>query len=231
LVADITTIHDELQEVDLFDTLDRAQLARLARATRKISVADGARLFNYGDQALCFFHLRAGQLKLSRIARNGGEKVVAVVSPGKTFAHDAMFQNPTLGYPVTATAIRASELLSFEMGTVRRLLRDSHETCLKVLSDLSRQVHRQLDEIEILTLHDATCRLADYLVRQVPANVHESPSIQLTTPKAIIASRLGIQAETFSRILRRLVREHLITIKRHTIVIMDMDGLRKLIDL
>ena len=50
--------------------------------------------------------------------------------------------------------------------------------------------------------------------------------IHLTAPKNIIASRLGIQPETFSRVAARLVRDGLIRVRGQDVVLLDVEGLR-----
>jgi CRP-like cAMP-binding protein len=230
MVAENSVSQDTLREVDLFHSLSRPQISRLLSGTRRSSIHIGQRLFNHGDRARSFYHLQSGQLKLVRTARNGAEKVVDIVAPGTTFAQDSMFINSNVGYPVSAIAIEASDVLSFDIVTVRQLLSESYEVCLRLLTDLSVQVRSQLEEIEHLTLHDASCRLADFLIQQLPTRILESSEIQLTTPKSVIASRLGIQAETFSRIMRRFEESGLISVTGQTVVLIDPDGLRSLID-
>ena len=230
MIAENSVSTETLRGIDLFQSLSRPQVARLLPGTRRLSIHVGQRLFNHGDRACSFFHLQSGQLKLVRSARNGAERVVDIVAPGKTFAQESIFLNSNVRYPVSAIAIEPSNVFSFDIVTVRQLLPESYESCLRLLTDLSAQIRSQLEEIEHLTLHDASCRLAHFLIQQLPGRILESPEIQLTTPKAVIASRLGIQAETFSRILRRFEESGLISVTGQTVVLMDPDGLRSLID-
>ncbi|RLA20104.1 MAG: Crp/Fnr family transcriptional regulator, partial [Gammaproteobacteria bacterium] len=46
------------------------------------------------------------------------------------------------------------------------------------------------------------------------------------TPKTVIASRLSVRPETFSRILKQLIQEHLIKVEGKNIEILDIDGLK-----
>ena len=59
----------------------------------------------------------------------------------------------------------------------------------------------------------------------------ESPDLQLTTPKNVIASRLSIQPETLSRTLARLTRQGLLEVHGQHIVLRDIAGLRELVRL
>ncbi len=226
----LKAFNGELREIDLFRALDDEQLDVIIRTARSVSLNHGERLFNLGDPAKCFFHLCSGQIKLARTSLNGGEKVIEVIRSGNTFAQAVMFMDSDKGYPVTAEAIDSSELLAFDNETMRGLLRQSVDTCFRMMTTLSWRLRQQVEEIERLTLHTATCRLAAYLIQQLPRNVLESPEVHLTMPKNVIASRLGIQPETFSRIVACLIKENLIEVNGQDIVLRDIEALRERID-
>ena len=52
------------------------------------------------------------------------------------------------------------------------------------------------------------------------------PRLHLVAPKNVIASRLGIQPETFSRVAARLMKDGLIRVQGQDIVLLDIEGLR-----
>ena len=114
---------------------------------------------------------------------------------------------------MSAEAIDPSVLLGFDNEVMRGVLRESGDTCLRMLASLSGRLRQQVDEIEKLTLHSAVSRLADYLVEQIPRDAHISRGVHLTAPKNVIASRLGIQPETFSRTAARLIKDGLIRVQ------------------
>lgn len=91
---------------------------------------------------------------------------------------------------------------------------------------MSYRLRQQVDEIERLTLHPAVSRLAGYLVAQASSEVPRSHGVHLTAPKNVIASRLGIQPETFSRVAARLMKDGLIRVQGQDVVLLDVEGLR-----
>src|SRR5690606_1558184 len=126
-----------------------------------------------------------------------------------------------------ADALVKSRLLAFPNATFRELLRNSVDTCFRLMADMSQRLHRRLNEIDSLTLHNATYRLVSFLLSELPEGVMESQEIVLTTPKHIIASRLSIKPETFSRILTKLSRDGLIVVRGNSIVLADLKRLRQ----
>jgi len=219
----------ELQGIYLFSVLDAAQVSTVLRTTRVVRLAEGERLFDHGQPSRHYYFLRSGQIKLFRSAKDGGEKVIEIVRSGETFAEAVMFMGEARAYPVSAEAIVDSELLEFEQATLLSLLERSTPTCMRLMAGMSRRLRQQVDEIDRLTLHNATFRLANYLLQQIPRGVLESPELHLTTPKHVVASRLAIQPETFSRILSRLAESGCIAVHGHNIILTDIEALREIV--
>ena len=185
-------IADELRRIDLFTALDPHQLQVVIDSTRVVRLDHGERLFDHGQPARHFFRLNSGQLKLFRSSPSGGEKIIEIVQPGETFAQAVMFMESRGGYPVSAEAIEPSALLGFDTDVMRGVLRESVDTCFRMLASLSYRLRQQVDEIEKLTLHPAVSRLAGYLIEQAPSDVPSTSGIHLSAPKNVIASRLEI---------------------------------------
>ena len=88
-------------------------------------------------------------------------------------------------------------------------------------------MHGLINEIDHLTLHSGAQRVIRYLLDQLPQGVAASPSVRLLVPKHVIASRLGIQPETLSRVLAKLRSENLIDVHDDTIVLNDVAALER----
>jgi CRP-like cAMP-binding protein len=219
---------DALRRIHLFEALDDAQVEAVRRAMRVRELDDGERLFDFGQPPLHFFFLESGLLKLFRNSVDGSEKVIEVVRPGETFAEAVMFMRRAAGYPVSAEAIMPSRVWMFDSENMVALLRESVDACFKLMARLSVRLRQQIDEIDRLTLHNATFRVATFLLQQVPTQTQPGTEVHLSMPKNVLASRLAIQPETFSRILARLSRDGLLRVQRNDIVLENVSGLRAL---
>ncbi len=189
-------------------------------------IDQGEHLFRQGQQAERFFYVHAGQIKLYRLSPSGNEKVIEIVRPGQTFAEAVMFMSRQ-DYPVSAEALSASEVVTIEGRVFLGILRESVDTCFRLMSDMSVRLHERILEIDALTLQNATLRLVNYLLyrfREEP----DSDQICLPAAKHIIASHLSIQPETLSRILSSLSSKGLISVKGLMITVHDLDGLQDL---
>lgn len=224
-----TTLFAELRANTLFAELDDDQLARVAEGLRLHNLGKGDHVFEQGEPAHHFFLLRSGQMKLYRVSLDGQEKVVEIVSPGQTFGESLMFAEPGSGYLTYAEAIEPSVVLAFNSAVFKEILHESTRTCFRLMGAMSRRLHQQINEIDQLALHDATYRLVSYLLDRLPTGVVQSPNVFLATSKSVIASRLSIKPETFSRILTRLSRDKLIDVHGNNVVLCNIPALRALI--
>ena len=181
----------ELPRHPLFETLDDGQRERMIRATELREYEPGEMLFRQGEAAERFFMMRRGQVKLFRVSPAGHEKIVELFAPPSTFAEAAMFMERRR-YPVNAEAIAPSEVYAFSSSVYLDILRDSHDSCLRLLGDLSRRLKARLNDIDALALQNATLRVANYLLRLTPDDAGGQPVIDLPYSKKNIAARLSL---------------------------------------
>ena len=214
----------DLQRGFIFARLTDSQLDRVARHAVRIHLDEGEILFQQHDPATRFYLLLRGQVKLFRLGPSGNEKVIEIVTPGSTFAEALMFlDHPT--FPVGAQAMQRAEVISIDAGDFSDMLRESVETCFMLMGDMSQRLRGLIREIDDLSLSSATCRVAGYLLGK---SEPEGAIFDLQIPKQTLASRLSVQPETFSRIIRQLSNQNILTIHGSRVEISDRDRLRKI---
>jgi len=214
----------ELRQALLFSALDDEQLGRILETARLIRLDEGQRLFECQQEAHLFFMLRSGALRLFLSTRDGNEKVIHLISPGETFAEAITFMEGQR-YPVSADALCESEVISFDNNTFRDILRESTESCFRMMADMSNWLKRQLNDIDALTLQNASLRFTNFLLQHAPPGVQNDVRVELRAPKHVIASRLSIQPESLSRILRNMQDSGLIRVEGNIILIPDIERL------
>jgi CRP/FNR family transcriptional regulator, dissimilatory nitrate respiration regulator len=82
--------------------------------------------------------------------------------------------------------------------------------------------------VESYTLRSSTQRLIGYLLQRAPDDddANDPVEINLPTPKHVLASRLNLTPETFSRILHELSNSGLIEVHGRNITVPDLRRLR-----
>ncbi|MGD2055829.1 MAG: Crp/Fnr family transcriptional regulator [Gammaproteobacteria bacterium] len=221
---------EELRHHHLFAGLSDGQLARVLKTAHLIHLDEGQHLFECQQEARYFFMVHSGAVRLYLSAPDGTEKVVHIAARGDTFAEAITFMAAQV-YPVNASALSASEIIAFSNSTFREILSESTDTCFRLMADMSAWLKKQLNEIDALTLQNATLRFSNYLLHQVPRGQLHDVEVTLIAPKHVIASRLSIQPESLSRILRNMQQAGLISVHSNTILIRDVEALETHTDL
>ncbi|RTZ76972.1 MAG: Crp/Fnr family transcriptional regulator [Gammaproteobacteria bacterium] len=219
-------MEEELKKHYLFQRLTEEQLKCVASRSKMVQLADGQSLFQQGDPATRFYLVVQGRIKLFRLAPEGNEKVIELVDAGNLFAGELMFLNMPR-YPVGSQSLGETTVVSIDAEDFLALLRDSVELCLALLADMSFRLRALIREIDDLSLHSATCRVAAFLLSQAPEN---SAEFELDVPKHVIASRLSVKPETFSRIIKNLKSREVLEIRGSHVRLLDRDALKQVAD-
>ncbi len=199
---------------------------RLLQAVRIQRFEAGRLIFQQGDLADRFYLLLTGEVKIYRLSPEGQEKIIDLIQPGQSFAEAVIFAQQ-LGFPVHAEAVADSELLAIPAQVYLEGLWQSPQVCMHLLARMSMRLHRQVQEIDRLTLHSASYRLLHLLLEEIPSHLQHAETVRITIPKHIMASRLAISPETLSRLLGKLRRLGLIENHKHAIVLLDVEAVRR----
>jgi CRP-like cAMP-binding protein len=188
---------------------------------------EGELLFRQGDPLNEVFVNIKGFVKLFRLTPNGDEKVVDIISPGSSFAEAVLFMGGRQ-FPVHAVALKPTVVVGINAAQYEHMLRSSVDLCFGMMGLMSRRMHWLLNEVDRLTLHNATFRLVMWLL-EMRCSDPACNRIVLDVPKHVVASRLSIKPETFSRILKRLTSLKLIAVNDHHIELLDVGVLEEMI--
>ena len=213
-----------IANMPMFKQVARQHLAELARHARVQHLRRGAAICRRGEWLNGFFGVAYGQVKLALRADGGEEKVLRLVGPGETFGEALVFrERPN---PVDAVALTDTMLVVFPAPAILALLDRDPNFSRGLLASLSERMHNLVAEIEASTLFSARQRIAGYL--ESLAAEGGASRVRLPVTKTVIASRLGVTKETFSRLLRELANQGLITVDKRDIVLRDRPRLAEI---
>jgi CRP-like cAMP-binding protein len=216
-----------LTHVPLFNGLAPEEISRIARATREIHAGKGDILFHKGDPCTGFHLLVYGQVKLAFTSQQGSEKVVEIMQQGQSFGEAIMFMEKP--YIVFAQALTDSLLLHVSKQAVFDELARDHNLCRKMLAGMAMRLHQLMNDVESYSLHSGKQRIIGYLLRELAEEDQNGTNVAVTLPtnKGVIASRLNLTQEHFSRILHELTELGLIVVEGRKIHIPIVANLRK----
>lgn len=214
--------HQILRSHHLFEPMSDEQLDELLADSQLLNVSRGDILFLQGEPAHAFYFVISGGVKIYRLTPDGQEKVFEAIGERQTFA-EAMMLMDTPNYVASAQALAPSQLYRFSNATYMRLLESNSRLTFALLGKLCIRLHQRINEIETLSLKNATHRVVRYLITQL-GNGEE---LELPMARQLIAGHLSIQPETFSRITRRLLDEGIIEQHGRSIRVLDRQRLEQ----
>ncbi|WP_053150861.1 Crp/Fnr family transcriptional regulator [Pseudomonas sp. Pf153] len=218
--------HQILRSHHLFEPLNEEQLDELMSTSQLLNIDKGDPLFRQGEPAQAFYFVIAGAVKIYRLTPDGQEKVFEVIGERQTFA-EAMMLMDTPNYVASAEAVGPTQLYRLSNATYLRLLQSNSRLTFALLGKLCVRLHQRVNEIETLSLKNATHRVVRYLLTQLVRLHPVESQFELPMAKQLIAGHLSIQPETFSRIIRRLIDEKIITQDGRHIAILDRPRLEQ----
>jgi CRP/FNR family transcriptional regulator, dissimilatory nitrate respiration regulator len=198
-------------------------LRAIAGISKVVKQPRGTVIFNEGEACRGMYIVHSGAVKIYKTGPDGKEHVLHVVMQGDCFGEAALFLGT--GYPADAQAVKDSTLILVRKDQFLALLSREPDLCFQMMGAMALWSRRLVAKVEILTLKDASARLAEYLLS---LRKDSSTDVHIAVPKNVLASHLGISNETLSRLLARFEAQKLISARGKSIQLLDC---RELADL
>jgi CRP-like cAMP-binding protein len=198
----------------------------MATQTRQVRAERGEILFHRGDPVSGFHAIVYGQVKLAFVSAGGDEKVVEILGSGQSFGEAVMFMRRP--HVVTAQALADSLLLYVDREAVFDEIKHDPDFAARMIAGLSRRLHQLVGDLEAYSMRSGTERVIGYLLSTGAEGVPDQGACAVTLPttKGVVASRLNLTQEHFSRILHDLITAGLIKVQGRTVHIVDVERLR-----
>lgn len=183
-------------------------------------------IFTSGAPADAFHVIVKGWVKLYRQRRDGTEGVFSVLTNTESFGQSSITCDAIFSY--TAEAATKCEILSISSSFMMHMAKH-HEDYDHFLMKFLRE---QMLEYELLKLQSdhatymsASQRVGCFLLRMCKGQTHGSIDHEFPYEKGLMAVRLGMSAETFSRALSALCKTG-VQSKRSHVTIQNIEQLR-----
>lgn len=220
------TLRNHLARIPLFCELTQRELEHITAHTTVVNLRRDDTLFHTGVRLERCFCVIQGLIKLYVTAPNGTEKIIELVGAGRSFGEALLFLDTPS--PVSAQAIENATIASIPKALIFECIDQSRDFTYRMLAGLSMRLHHLVADLESYCLQTSEQRVVSYLLDKAEKIPPDSENYRIVLPanKNLIASRLSLTPETFSRSLHHLVEEELIRVTRKSIDIMDLDQLR-----
>lgn len=166
----------------------------------------GQFLFMHGDQVTHFYILYRGTVQVFRETPDGHEITSDILIPGDTLGADEIIKSKH-NHQSNARAVDDAVLLEIPLSWMKQHLKDFDNLAAKLLAGLADRLHGAQLEAEHRATMSAPQMVACFLERLCVLYEFDPRGFELPISKTLIASRLRMELETFSRALKKL-KEH-----------------------
>lgn len=222
-------IRTAIRNSGFFGTVSDDLIEKIDRMSRVAVYEKGETIFAENSPCSGMYIVATGAVKIYKIGPDGREHVIHVAEPGETFGEAAMFlESPE--YPAYAGAVKKTETIFIPNRPMLELLENDCRLSFQVLGSLAAWTHKLVTKLELLTLKDASSRLAGYMIGRAGESGYGGAEFDISIPKQTLASQLAISSETLSRLLNRFEAQGLIESSGRHIKISDAKGLEEVAD-
>jgi CRP/FNR family transcriptional regulator len=183
-----------------FAGITPASRRALSRIVIPRHLEKGEAVFHEGQSGHSLCILCYGAVRLYKSTDGGKDTVIKLVNPGEMFAEVILFEEKK--YPVSAMAVQDSLILLLPRHQIHCLLNE-HAFRDDFIAMLMRKQRHLTRRIQHLTAESVEQRFFTFLREQYG----EKAAYAIPLSKKEIASAIGVNPETFSRLLNRLKRD------------------------
>jgi CRP/FNR family transcriptional regulator len=185
-------------------------------------------IFNQGDKFTSLFVVRSGCVKKSQIDSEGNEQIIGFSLPGEMLGIDAigsgMYMSSAEALDTTSFCqlkyTKFEELCKTIPGLIKHILRMAGQELVA-----EQEIHKAISQKSI---DERVAVFFTSLATRLKILGYSSSEFNLPMSRHDIANFLGMQPETFSRSLKKLVEDDLIDVNLRHIKIKDQEQLREL---
>ena len=219
----MVTVQSHIKSIIYFEGIVEDEIGYIAEHTVLRSFSIGEMIFLEGEPAEGLWIVKEGSVKIFKLNPDGGEHILHLRGPGKTFNDISALDGGS--NPANAAALSSEALVwLIPSEVIRHIITRNPQVALNVIKHLAGRVRSLVEQIEDLALYSVIVRLARFLLKQAEDPSLSGPGITRTA----IAAHINTTPQTISNVLHTLEETGAIKFDRHRIVIVNESTLRSI---
>ncbi len=202
-------MHSELlKRIPLFESLNEDELGAMSRVALRRTFPKDRVVIMAEEEGDTLFVISGGKVKVSIVSEDGREVILSILGIGDFFGEMSLLD----GHPRSAnvTTMQETELLMVRRADFLRLVQNTPQIAVKLLSVLAGRLRKTDRMIEGLALSDVTGRITQTLLQLAEEQGKPTPEGVLVRDRPThqeLANMSGTTRETVSRVLKRLEQQ------------------------
>lgn len=219
------TLQSQLHAQPIFRALKDDVVAGFAEYAAQKREKKGTILFSPETPNEKIYFVLSGWVKLFRETMSGDEAVTDVMTSGNFFGEIGLSGHDPM--PYGAEVVEDADIISLPRFLLAEEIMRNSLFGMAVLQNMTRQRMQRDMEIEHRTVQSAPQRIGCFLLKFCRDAKTSPVRVHLPFDKTVVAHRLGMQPETFSRALAKLREETGLRVQGATV---EIDNLQRLVD-
>ena len=216
-------IKNHIGSLPYFQGIAENELAYIAEHSMLRMFSAGEMIFFEDEKADGLWIVEKGHVKIFKLNPDGGEHILHLHGPGKTFNDIAAFDGGN--NPANAAALSPEvRVWLIPSDVIAYVLSHNAQVALNVIRLMAVRVRSLVGQIEDLALYSVMVRLARFLLKQAEDPSLSGPGVTRTA----IAAHINTTPQTISNVLHSLEEANAIQFDRHRIIIVNESILRSI---
>lgn len=221
-----------LQKVPFFSRLSDDEASALARRLVQRHFEENQVIFHRGDPGGLLYIISEGKVKITHGTPEGQEALLAILGTGDFFGELALLDDAPRS--ATAVAMERTQALTLHRDEFLNFLGKNPEFADHVMRTLAQRIRHLNDQISDVFFLDLNGRLARTLLNLADNHgrqVDEGILIDLSLTQTDLAEMTGATRVSINKALGRFRRAKWVRLKGRTLILLDANALRNLIEL
>lgn len=221
-----------LQKVPFFSRLSDDEASALARRLVQRHFEENQVIFHRGDPGGLLYIISEGKVKITHGTPEGQEALLAILGTGDFFGELALLDDAPRS--ATAVAMERTQALTLHRGEFLNFLGknpDFADHVMRTLAERIRHLNDQISDVFFLDLNGRLARTLLNLAENHGRQVDEGILIDLSLTQTDLAEMTGATRVSINKALGRFRRAKWVRLDGRTLILLDANALRNLIEL
>ena len=216
------------QHLELFKNILPETLQTIRTEVKQRHYPKGTLVLANASFERCFCYIITGYVKLFKETYEGEEVILDLLSSGYFFGEQTLFEKKA-EHLYSIQAVSDLELFTWSVSLIRQLIDQDHQLAINFLKNNLLKQNDLAIELQHLSHQKAEQRLGCLLLRLcgMQETTQKEMILKLPYDKALIAARLNMRPETFSRAMQKVSSECNIDVQGHVLKINSIELLQR----
>lgn len=219
-------IEDDVKKLSYWDFLSEEEKAVLMRGTTGRSFQKNEYIHGFSDACLGMVYVCRGSIRVYTTSEEGREVTLFHISEGECCIMSASCVITGISLDVQLLAEEETEIMAVHSGTVQKLMDSNIYVKCFVYELAVKRFSSVVWVMQEILFARFDVRMARFLL----SVYKKTGKLNIQMTQEAIAIEVNSAREVVARMLKQFASDNLIELKRGTIVLKNIDGLKKIID-